>query len=813
MSKVNPLIPTVALAMIVKNTPEELSYLDACLASVSEHVDAIYIDFNGSSVASNSTIAAVVNKYNIKAEYRVWEKNFVKARKDVFKRVASKYQWILWLDADDTVENPEKIKQIAAITSSHVDGLLATYDYSHDDYGNVTTSHMSMRLVRNNGSFSWKSSFDDGGESVHESLVQTHAVNKLGTEDFKIIHHSNGERQTESLFRNIELLEKMYERLLEKKQPDPRILYYLGVHYYDAGRYVEARERLAQYIKLSGWSEERSEAWVYVGLIYRFFEHRPDNAENSFLQAIKENSANPDPYVELADICMSQDRNEAAELWLNRALQSPKPKTTMILHPQEATYRVFKSLATLYTRMDGSKLTDAQNYIKKALELRPYDLECQKLRELIDRLIEVRDQTRAIATVGRLFKKGGNERVREFLDMLPLELQDNTLVMQIRQDVMDPVKWAKKSIAIYLGESTLGTWGPDNLETGIGGSEESVIQLSRLLGQLGWHVTIYGTPGEQAGHDRWRAFGSLDEPAYNGGKPGHYAPYWKHYWEFNPNDKFDVLISWRNPMMFDYEIKARKKYLWIHDVIEAEEFTKFRLKNLTKVMFVSQYHADIYKDVIPEDKIFVTGNGIDPKAFAEQDDLYTRQDQRMVYMSAHERGLEVLYDVWPIVKRAVPLAKLDVYYGWQSFDAITKNNPPQQQWKSEMIAKEKKLIGVTNHGRIGHKQIIKEIFKADVFAYPCTFPEVYCITLIKAMAGGAYPVTSDFSVVKDFNTYGPQVHYDKTKYEAFKKAYAKQLIESLKADWPESSRSEMMREVRKKFSWTNTAEGWNNEMS
>lgn len=789
--------PKIALAMICKLSPDELEFLDECLSSVAEYVDAIYIDFNGSTEQDLSPALPLIKQYDIQATYQIWEKNFVKARNDVFKRVSKDYDWILWLDADDTVENPEKIREIAAITSPRVDGLLADYNYSHDDYGNVTTSHMVVRLARNNGSFVWKSSFDDGGESVHESLVQTHGVHKLGTKDFTVIHHADADRAKTSLFRNIELLEKMHDRLAEKKTPDPRILYYLGVHYFDAQRTQEARQMLVDYLQVSGWPEERSEAWVYIGLMYRA-ELNPGAAENSFIQATKEEPDNPDSYVELGELCMSEDRNETAEKWLRKALECPKATTTMVLHPQESTFRVYKLLAKLYSHMDGSKLKEARKNIQKALKLRPYDPDCQDLRDLIDQLIEVRNQTRAIANVGRLLKKEGDDKVETFLEMLPTELQDNPLLMQMHQDVMKPQKWQNKSIAIYVGESTLGTWGPNNLKTGIGGSEEAVIQLSRQMALSGWKVTIYGTPGEQNGYD------NPDEIAME------YPPQWKHYWEFNAKDEFDVLISWRNPMMFDYDLKARKKYLWIHDVIEKEEFTEYRLNNLTKVMFVSQYHADLYKDVIPKKKIFVTGNGIDPQAFEAMDSKFKRTSHRMIYMSAHERGLEVLYDIWPEVKKVVPDASLDVYYGWKSYDAITKDNPPMQQWKHDMIAKEKKLKGVTNHGRIGHEKIIEEIFKADIFAYPCTFPEVFCTTALKAMAGGAYPVTSDFAVLKDYDEWCIQVHLEKGQYEEFKKEYAKTLIAKLKGN--HTTRDLMMKEVRNKFSWQKTAESWDREM-
>ena len=51
------------------------------------------------------------------------------------------------------------------------------------------------------------------------------------------------------------------------------------------------------------------------------------------------------------------------------------------------------------------------------------------------------------------------------------------------------------AVAIWCGRSVVGDWGPWSLqETGIGGSEEAVVRLSRELVRVGWGVTVYATP-------------------------------------------------------------------------------------------------------------------------------------------------------------------------------------------------------------------------------------------------------------------------------------------------------------------------------
>jgi glycosyltransferase involved in cell wall biosynthesis len=247
--------------------------------------------------------------------------------------------------------------------------------------------------------------------------------------------------------------------------------------------------------------------------------------------------------------------------------------------------------------------------------------------------------------------------------------------------------------------------------------------------------------------------------------------------------------------------------------MDKEEFTKERIKNLDKVIFVSQYHADRPEFVdIPDSKKLVSGNGITPADFDKLDGKSKRDPQRCLYMSANERGLRILYDIWPDVKKAVPRATLDIYYGWDSFDAINRDNPERMAWKAYMVQTAKSLDGVTEHGRIGQTELNKEIFKSGILAYPCTFPEVNCITAQKAMAGGIVPITSDFAVMRDIIKFGEVVPMHDFQEKDIK-AYKKTLIKWL--NHPEAQNSErpaMMKWARETFDWKNTARQWDKDM-
>lgn len=794
----------VAACYIVKGTADEAPLLEQSLKSIKEHVDGIFIDVNAPKGKKPSKkVLAVARKYTDNVRETVWEHNFVKARNDNFASVPKSFTHILWLDTDDTVENPEKIREVAAVMPNQAHGVYIAYDYQHDQYGNVTLSHYVARLVRNDGTFAWKSSFDDAEVTVHETLNPVRMVDSVMNDEFKIVHHADDDRRNASLIRNIELLEGMYERT--KDSPDPRILFYLATHYYDAGLLGRTKVLLEQYLQMSGWAEERSQAWAYLGDIFKFSGDTA-KARGCYTKALAENPDDPIPYVELGELELENQMWQKAVSWLEMAAAKKPPQTTAVLRPLEGTYRAYKALATAYTNMGGKQLQTARKWLTKAIELRPFDPELQQAREILDGLKDIATQNKAVATLlNALDHDKETGKILPLLDSLPEKLQNSPIVAGTRQMYTTPKEWPDKSLAIYCGSSALGHWGPWSLEEGIGGSEEAVIQLSEEFRKLGWQVTVYATPGLRAGN-------------YKGSEPDLYSDSyveWRHYWEFNPKDEFDVLVGWRLPALFDTKFKARKQYLWLHDVIDAPELTKERLDNIDKVIFVSQYHADLYD--IPADKKFASGNGIDPKAFEAMDGKVKRNPKKVVYMSAHERGQDLLQRIWPDVIKEVPDAEAHCYYGWSGYDHINRDNPERMEWKQQLIEEQKTLKNFTDHGKIGHQDIIKEIFSAGIWAYPTGFPEVYCISGVKAQAGGAWPVYSNHAALKQTVRYGDKLEIDEDKNHIGKwtedklQEFKWMLITRLKDPVSNEQRKQAMDWARNNMSWASTAVQWSEE--
>lgn len=769
----------LAWGMIVKGTDDELPHVKKSVSSVLPYVNQLFITVTNKkgTKPSKKMLDWLHKQKNTTISEYEWDGerfHFGKARIFNYEQIPHEYEFWGWCDADDTLEDGDKLAGILANWPKHIDAVNLRYEYDFDDAGNPIDVLYLPRLLRHNGARQWD------GKMIHEVITATREGQQARNDEVWFKHHSGKDRRKESLQRNADALEAMLED--EGEEPDARTLFYLGGTYYDLGKFQEAVNVYQQYLKYSGWDLERQAAMINLGRIFRQAGDIP-TAKIMFARAIAEEPRFPEAYVEMGKTENEEGNYQKAVHWLEMAvIQKPQP-TSISINPLYRTYIPYIHLAQAHLNIGGKSLKLAHEWAKKAYGVSK-DKGTKQIVETTkhmveerEKLIEITDQLKAAD------KKGDKEKVLEIVESAPDSLKDNPIILEFKNKHTTPVKY-ENHIAIFTGDARIGEWGPWSLDEGVGGSEEAVIRLSRQLVQKGWKVTVYGSPGIHA-------------DTYEGVE-------WKNYWELNQRDLFDVFISWRNPWAFDMPIKARKKYLWLHDVMEPGDFTPQRVAKIDKIMVLSQYHRTCFPD-IPDDKFFITGNGIDPEEFEQE---VEKIPGKIIYTSSHVRGLKHLYEIWPQVKKAIPHATLDVFYGWHSYDKINQGNPERLEWKTMMMKLAEDLDGVTDHGKVSQERIAKEMLEAEVWAYPTLFPEIYCITAVKAQAAGAYPVTSITAALAEMVRYGDTM--DITEWnEKEKKEYTKMLIDALKRDKDTTD----MREWAKTLSWEQVAADWTEEFN
>lgn len=342
---------------------------------------------------------------------------------------------------------------------------------------------------------------------------------------------------------------------------------------------------------------------------------------------------------------------------------------------------------------------------------------------------------------------------------------------------------------------------PGLVHSGIGGTEEAYIAVSAGLADLGHQVTVYADCRDAAG-------------TYDG-------VVWRDLNDLAARIPSDILVtSMLEPLDAIPFVRDSLVYLWLHVHLDIGQVTA-AADRWHKLMVISGYSRQAYASV-PDDRVFKTRNGIHPAHFERRVD---RVPYRIAYGSDYDRGLSILLWQWPRIRAAVPQATLHVFYGWEVFDLklemLRRIGSPILEGRlrlREQVIAGLSQEGVVHLGRIGHQEVADEMLAAEVWGYPCVFPETSCITAMKAQAGGAIPVVFPTAALRETVRFGARTIADPLESRdlavALGEAWYEALIGTLRDRAAQDSiRPAMMADARTVFAWPTVAREWAEEFA
>ena len=196
------------------------------------------------------------------------------------------------------------------------------------------------------------------------------------------------------------------------------------------------------------------------------------------------------------------------------------------------------------------------------------------------------------------------------------------------------------------------------------------------------------------------------------------------------------------------------KILWAHYAHDQPIFLNVDWLKIDHIVCVSNWQAEqFFKYLkIPKNKISVIRNG-----GADYFVPVTKKEKTLIYASTPFRGLKYLPQIFKLVLKKHPDAKLKVFSGMKLYGG---EEPPEfQKIYNELI----KTPNTTYSGPIHHKDLAIEMQSAAILAYPNTWEETSCVTLIEAMRSGVYPVITDIGALPETsNGFGTMVKMDGT---------------------------------------------------
>ena len=217
------------------------------------------------------------------------------------------------------------------------------------------------------------------------------------------------------------------------------------------------------------------------------------------------------------------------------------------------------------------------------------------------------------------------------------------------------------------------------------------------------------------------------------------------------------MLSWNEP---DYlTIFKGSKHVCIQ---QLNDFQYVADKNFNSYVdlfaFPSEHHMNfMVQDAgLDPSRCTVFSNSINLEFYDGEE---VRDPHQMVYCSSPDRGLHWLLGIFPQVRKAVPDAKLNIYYKVIPWYERIKNIWDPNDSTIHPLANRARYIkecldrlgvngenGVTLVGPTPNKVMARELMKAGVFTYPCDtvrYTEGYSVSILDACAAGCVPVISD----------------------------------------------------------------------
>jgi predicted O-methyltransferase YrrM/tetratricopeptide (TPR) repeat protein len=300
-----------------------------------------------------------------------------------------------------------------------------------------------------------------------------------------------------------------------------------------------------------------------------------------------------------------------------------------------------------------------------------------------------------------------------------------------------------KPLLVLLADGGFAPWtGRDILTKGVGGSETYIIEMARHIQAAGvWQVAVLCNCGQP----------DLFEDV-------HYVPLEQTY-SFLARHTVKACVVSR----FSEYVPACMRlpsvesvFLVLHDLGPSGSIIPVHEK-LRGIFCLTEWHKGYFLERFPQfaDRTHAFGYGINRELIERlrgEAAPPQKVPHRFIYSSFPNRGLLPLLRMWPRIQARWPDATLHVYTDLSN--AWVNRVAPDTV--ADIRAKLAELAAagaaVTVKGWVDKATLTRAWLEADVWFYPCTFQETYCLTAMEAAATRTLAVTNDLAALQ--NTVG-----------------------------------------------------------
>ena len=335
----------------------------------------------------------------------------------------------------------------------------------------------------------------------------------------------------------------------------------------------------------------------------------------------------------------------------------------------------------------------------------------------------------------------------------------------------------------------------------LGGSQSAACGLARCLAELGQEVFL------------------INHTKVAANLAGvHHVPMAEDYAQQVPSLHLDALIVIQRPANGKY-LKAAmgaatRLVLWLQDAAEQPNVQVLR-EPLVRDAYdgfalVSHWQSRGHRETFGVDpaRMALLRNCISPPfmgLFGEEASILPHKTWPPViaYSSAPDRGLRILLDVFPEIRRQVPGTRLAVF---SSMKLYRMKEAEDAQKHGSVYEQCLQTEGVDYVGVLPQPQLAQRLREISVLTYPSIVPETSCMAVMEAMAAGCRIVTSDLGALSETTAGFGRLIPGKLPPQEYAQRFTEQVVAVLRESQTEPAAVEDL--LRRQVDFVNASCTW-----
>jgi predicted O-methyltransferase YrrM len=616
--------------------------------------------------------------------------NFRDSRNRLLDLAGTECKYNLMLD-DTYILNGDLRSFLTEIRSDQYANSFTLYIHSDDTiYGSnrITKSTSHLRYVH----------------KIHEVITDKNNINVVIPENRAYIFDRRFDYMEKRTMERKELDLKLLFEEIEENPNDPRAYYYLGQTYNLLCEYEKAYFYFMKRCEIinAGFLQERVDAAFEAARLANFKLNLPwDKCEELYLRAFKIDESRPESlYFIGIHYYLQNDMNQAYN-YFKKGFEIGFPiHCQYSLKPTLSYHFLPKFLTRVCYIVEDYKLGEAASY---------FFLKNNSINT---------DDYNEIESWYRIYNKlnqySGPKIVKSVINDLPL--------------------------LVFVADGGFNPWsGSTILEKGVGGSETYIIEMARWIQQIGKFQTMVfcNTP------DSGETFeGTIYKPL-------------NEFYEFVNTTYIHTCIISRFSEYLPLAFKGwtENVYLVIHDLTPSGIVIPMD-KKLKNVFCLTEWHVDYFTNIFPELKNITVPfyYGCDFNKFSLiTDNIIEKIPYSFIYSSFPNRGLLHLLEMWPKIYALQPLATLNIYSDinnkWSN--DVEPDKMKKIRYLLEDYSKRENGLGIFYHGWV-KKSVLENAWKmADIWFYPSTFMETFCLTALEAASSKTLAITNNLAALQN----------------------------------------------------------------